>query len=56
MLSCSSGIDILVVDSEHLGQALVAIVDVARVHLIEYEFFAVVVLLPQLGLQLIEID
>ena len=50
MLSCSGSIDILMVDTEHLGQALVAIVDVARMHLIEYEILAIVILLPQLGL------
>ena len=49
-------IDIVVVDAEHLRQALVAIVYVARVHLIEHEVLALVVLLPQLRLQLVKVD
>ena len=44
------------VDAEHLRQALVAIVYVARVHLIEHEVLALVVLLPQLRLQLVKVD
>ena len=44
------------VDAEHLRQSLVAIVDVAWVHLIEHEVLALVVLLPQLRLQLVKVD
>ena len=50
------GVDIILVDAKHLRQALVAIVDIARVHLIEHEVLALVVLLPQLRLQLVKVD
>ena len=44
------------VDAKHLRQALVPIIDVTRVHLIEHEVFALVILLPELRLQLIKVD
>ena len=44
-------------NAKHLGQALVSEVDVARVHLIEDEFVAVVALsLPELSLELIKVE
>lgn len=55
LLDRGSRIDIVVVDAEHLGQALVPIVDIAWMHLIEHEVIALVILLPQLLLKLVEV-
>ena len=52
---CGS-VHVFIVDAEHLGQALIAIVDISRMHLIEDEVFTLVILLPQLRLQLIEVN
>ena len=54
--SCIGRINIILEHAEHLRKSLVPEVDVARMHLVEQEVVAVVILVSELSLELLKID
>ena len=56
LLGLRGCVHIVLVDTQHLRQTFVAIIDITWVHLIQYELITLMILLSELSFQLLEVD